>query len=340
MKGLCSTFLYSFVWEVIYSLQLVVSIRVFCNLEKNVIRDCFLRTSGQLQPLISVFVPYLLWVRLWSQYFTHWLPQGLHILQVFIELAVHELKNNNPFGLLPWKMWSQFWMLSKISLLRWQMSHETYCQKYRAQNIVPLNILSSWNVPQKVWTLNQSVHLSTKHHSSNEKSSLQNLSMMAALMKFHNFSEPQKTIISCVWRHKSTSYFNHVLAQDSRLLTLWWEFHCNLSSSLYSCLTVRCIVSDCSSQIWVIEESSNPELKRQSWLCGISQHIRKGFQKYSWSICACVPFYFHSRTEFFYYMAEIIGQFVVSSTWRLSIWETSSICSQRMKWLTDQYKQW
>lgn len=98
-----------------------------------------------------------------------------------------------------------FWMLTKISLLRWQMSHETYCQKYRAQNIVPLNILSSWNVPQKVWTLNQSVHLSTKHHSSNAKSFLQNLPMMAALMKFHNFSEPQKTIISCVWRHKSTT---------------------------------------------------------------------------------------------------------------------------------------
>jgi len=29
--------------------------------------------------------------------------------------------------------------------------------------------------------------------------------MMAALMKFHNFSQPQKTIISAVWRHKSTT---------------------------------------------------------------------------------------------------------------------------------------
>lgn len=98
-----------------------------------------------------------------------------------------------------------FWMLTKISLLWWQMSHETYCQKYRARNTVALNILSSWNVLQKVWTLNQSGHLSTHHHSSNAKSLLQNLFMMAALIKFHSFSQPQKTIISCVWRHKSTT---------------------------------------------------------------------------------------------------------------------------------------
>lgn len=94
--------------EKLFTLWEMCSIRVPCSLEKNVIRDWFLGTNEQLQPLISVFAPYLLWVKLWSQCFTLWLPQGLHILQGFIELAVHKCTKNNPFGLLPWKMWSQF----------------------------------------------------------------------------------------------------------------------------------------------------------------------------------------------------------------------------------------